>query len=748
MDFLTLIEIEMKKNILSFVGVVAVMLVSCSKEIESNTTPVENEGITIKAYIVGDDITKTSYAGEKTFSWVGNECLSMQLIKKSDSTRDRWVFYNNTGSGGSTASFQSSGSLDSETWGLGEYAFYPFPGNSNCPEPNKTWNVGSLQAVNSGTASERASNVIVYNSFKSTVSNPLQIVPMIGFKDSGDSYAFHTATGILKVTVSNIDSRLAKVQLFSDGQKLNGTFTMTGSGDDAYIAMTTSATASENILDACYTDWTALNTELPFYFPVPVGTLNSGFKIKLLDSSDNILVTATAPSSVTITRNKITEVSAKISLPAEDFSASITVGGTSVAPTATVDITKDATSVKTVLAVSEDAGLTLIAGADDSVVTFADGETKDINLSNVSNSGTYYLVSQTFSGSTAKQNYCSTVYILTAADEAAIVAQYARDPSVGSYGSALGDLDIHGDNTITLATSNDPTKGNIMITEFAGFCYDVSQNTFSTYGYDFSKFSNGNPVYGLYGDSIAYGGKTGADFYNVKDQTFYVDANSHNHNLGTEQGALSYLKFAFNSDGYSTGTYHDLVVWNPYIGNNYDNALASYDFYFGSYVANKTLGMVDLSGKVSVSSTGENNNYSGDNLGADALVDKSSSHWHSDYVDTPVLDATYGIYAQVDLGSGNELKDFTIKFLTRNSSAQLPRQYVVGGSNDGSTWTVLAGPTDTSVASAKWVQIPISAGTAYRYIRLGFTQSAAGDLTSDPSTSKYVALSELQIWKN
>lgn len=158
--------------------------------------------------------------------------------------------------------------------------------------------------------------------------------------------------------------------------------------------------------------------------------------------------------------------------------------------------------------------------------------------------------------------------------------------------------------------------------------------------------------------------------------------------------------------------------------------------------------MIDLTGKISVSSTGSNNNYSGDNLGAAALIDKSDSHWHSDYVDIPTLDPVYGICAQIDLGDSKTIQNFTVNFKTRGSANQLPTKYIIGGSNDNADWTVITAETAISTAGGKWYQVYATSGTAYRYIRIGFTESVAGDLKSSASTSKFVALSELQLWEN
>lgn len=564
---------------------VALIISSCAKELQTNdeinnVQPAQNTGITIKAYVAEGDITKTSYAGETTFSWVGDECLSMQLIRISDSKRDRWVFYNDTEAGGTTASFKSSGSLDPAVWGLGEYAFYPFPGNTNCPDRSRTWNVGSVKTDNT------EKGVIVSNSYKSSVSNPLQIVPMIGFKDAEDNFAFHTATGILKVTVKDIDSRLAKVQLYSEGQKLNGTFTLTGVGDDSYIAMSTTSTASEYVLDATYTDWSG-ESELPFYFPVPVGSLNSGFKIRLLDSSDNVLRQVSAPSAVTIERNKISEITAKIGLSAEDFSVSIAPGGTSVAPAATITLV-DATSAKVVIAASVSEGEALIDSDDASVVTFANGETKTLPVTNITNSGSAYIVAKSYSEAVDKLSNNVSIYVLSSADVTALAGEYtfsAIQALFHYYRTAWINITSTDANSLVLAISDDPTKGNVKLTKIFGFGCDASTSSFvvdhkttDNLGWKNDKdsdltgtFAAGTAVYGQYASgSLVFPSPEANAFMTYNGTAVFVEGVYYSGGVSYSNGSFG---FTFTSDGSkATLTANPAAIMSLTFDDGYYNA--------------------------------------------------------------------------------------------------------------------------------------------------------------------------------
>lgn len=752
----------MKKvfSIISIFGL-AIITLSCDKGLSEKDIQVNDQvdenyvPASFGAYVAGSEaeLTKTTYLSETTFNWVGDEVVSVNLITNSTNQENqRYDFYAEVDeSDRATATFYAADKQGSEalslgeggTYSLGHYAFYP--GQSSATLQNGkvlSFNIGTVIKTSAG-----ASNVKISDTFKHSVAHPMRVIPLIGEKDDTGNFSFHAATGILKITVSNIDERLAKVQLYAPGQKITGTFGISTVDEKTCYVMGESTAESENKMTLALTDRNS-ETELPFYFPVPVGTLNAGFKINLLDANDNILRTATCKSNISIARNCISEMTKAIPLPDEDFSATITAGGKSNAPEATVNITKDATSVKVVAAASEAAGLALIEANNAAVVSFGNGETKSLDIANIAKSGTNYIVAQTYQNDAAKLSYSIPVYLITVADAEAICSQYVRDVTVGN--TTLEATTLYGDNTITIAVSDDPTKGNIMITEFAGFTNKVSNHTFTTWSRDWANFQDGNPVYGLYGDSIVYGGKTGAEFYNVQNQIFYTDSSNSKHIIGTEQSSLTTLQFAFSSDGYTTGVVHDLVVWNPYIGNNYNASLTSPDFYFNKYVANKTKGKISLTASMLSTNTSYGEGGSGDAGGMAALVDKNgSTYWHTNY-GVSVNTDEHGAYIQIDLTSlSKTVNKFTVKFLTRAEITHgLPTKYRFAGSKNGTDWSFISEETTISAASAKWFQKDVNAGDDYSYIRLCITESDKGSLTTTADGNYYTHMAEIQLWEN
>lgn len=528
----------MKKITLNLLCIVLVSTVSCSKKNIHSTDSAQN-GFSIKAYVAEGEITKTSYENEKTFSWLGNECLSMQLINNQTGKRDRWIFYNDTEGGGPTATFKSSGSLSTDTWGLGDYAFYPIPGNSYCPAGNNTFNAGKVET------NKTEKGLTIYNDFKSSVSNPLQFLPLIGCKDSEGNFVFHSATGILKITINNIDSRLSKVRVSSEGQKLNGTFTMTDSGTSSYIAMDGTTTPSEYAIDAQYTDWSN-ETSLPFYFPIPVGTLKSGFTVNLLDENENILRTVTAPSDVKIERNKISEIKTAINMP-PNYTAALSIAGTSKSITVSLaDKGDSANTIKVGIGASEDAALN--SASSSPIATFTStSDAATVISAGLTSSGKYYVAYSSFdSSNTLRYSAVSdVVYFITAGDSAALPGTYYIGNS--------------SDYQLVFAESSDPTRGNILISAYptwslSGTLYGVYDDSAKTMTFDgsqvFNQDSNGT-YYCVHGQ-----GRDGI----IRDVIFSVANSSGKYKL-TPTGAFGIGK-ATVADGIATKYTATKHVWN------------------------------------------------------------------------------------------------------------------------------------------------------------------------------------------
>ena len=498
-----LTTITIMKNILyGALTLLAFTVISCTneKELPDNNLK-EQEGLSFRAYLVDGDITKTNYENEVSFSWVGNECVSMQLVNKTTQSGisagnkiDRWVFYNETSSGGSEAKFvscpnSSNGQLNTTNWGLATYAFYPASADHQyAPENVQSFYAGYLMARQTNNNDRQQVRVSydangTYQSYCSTIEHPLQLVPMIGVNDGNGGFAFHTAMGILRVNISNIDSRLGKVRLYSEGQQLNGYFTLNGTGNDAYIAMKASETSSEFYIDSYYSDWTeSAGSSLPFYFPVPVGTLNGGFKIQLIDKNDNVLRTVVSPSgesgNVAITRNKISEITASISVPSTDYSASITIGGTPSAITARLSAKgNDAATVQIGIAATPAEALSVASSNTPSESFTSTAEGAKTISTNLSTSGRYYVALKTFdsAGNSQFTGSTTTVYFLSATDRNNLCGSTGtKELTISSM--TRNNANATGTGKIIFAEHSNPTEGQIQLLSLDGMSTDKSRS--------------------------------------------------------------------------------------------------------------------------------------------------------------------------------------------------------------------------------------------------------------------------------
>ncbi len=311
------------KKILSLIMIAgALSIVSCTKENTNEVIIPEIPTVgraSFRAYLSENDQTKTTYLNETTFNWVGNEIVSMDLITNSNDAGNRFDFYipaaNLDPSDKTVAVFESAGTLSlgskesGATYRLGARAYYPGQKSS---DGYPVFQIGT--AIKTGVG---ATTVNLSETLKPSVTQPMRVLPMIGNNDGADNFAFHSATGILKVTVQGLDYRVDKVQLYSSGQQLSGTFEIDSvTENEKSIECYKIGTGTTTTLSLQYVGRTN-ETSLNYYFPVPVGTLNAGFEIRVLDVHGTILKTAVYPSAVPITRNHISTITKPIVLSLE-----------------------------------------------------------------------------------------------------------------------------------------------------------------------------------------------------------------------------------------------------------------------------------------------------------------------------------------------------------------------------------------------------------------------------------------------
>lgn len=584
----------MKKIIIPAIAVAAIVA-SCAKTpiepaVEDSPKQVNivgtiyNEEDPVEAVASKSDYDVSS-GDEGIFHWSGTEQIS--ILKKSEGPN----YTGNTFTGEAASNETSitfSGIPNATDM---DYALYPGGTSANAMGWS-SWTGGSPNA--------RALRLQIKGEFEYDAVNPLKnLIPMIGKKD-GSSFVFKPATAVIAVSVKNLPSSAQSITLSSSGSRLSGYYLVTSSLDESSIisnlnttwnnGLTVIMAANSNQASAdCSSKFTFSSgldrNEHTFYFPVSVGTLSNGLVITIKDGGGAILQTVTYTKSFETRRGQISK------LPLMDLAKATTlvITGTADAPTAYVDkFGPEAVKIKYAIASSVDDAKT--AAATGTEVTSTGVENKFSIAPSPAATGQYYLGYVVYdSSSNVLGTYALPYGYLGASDVLNYTGQFA---AFGTYSSVVTET------TITLAVSDNPAKGNIMITEFDGLYCDVSNNTHGISGHstsiynssDFSSYTDGQPIYGVY--SGTPGSTTNLRFKDVRSQVFYTDKSGTEHFIGCDSGSsnnpFADLEMSIGWGKVYRETNYKFICTRGYLGNYYKvgaNVYADYRFYqFGAGV--------------------------------------------------------------------------------------------------------------------------------------------------------------------
>ena len=364
----------MKKTYIIFGMMVIGSLTACNKDYSS---PAANKDFSIKANV--DNLnTKTTYnksGSTYAFSWVQNDIISVMLIDAT-SNRDRFEYQTTEATPGASTTFNPRSSLDSK-WNPAEYAFYPANTNG-FTYPNNT-----------------ASPTLTLGDNTVEQANPYAAIPMIGKNNGDNTFSFKAATGVLKVTFTNLPAELEGNSLtleLTTGQN-GGSTSLSGQcsfpADNKTLTITSNGNQQKSV-----TMSVADASSVSFFVPIPECTIVAkDMKIALRST----VMTSTFsslygyffdnfvnPSAITITRGVVSE------LPTIDFSAireTLTFTGTPVAPKVTLAKGPRVSKVQYVVATSESAGVSAFSTSYEELTT--NGET---NVPAPASTGSYYIV--------------------------------------------------------------------------------------------------------------------------------------------------------------------------------------------------------------------------------------------------------------------------------------------------------------------------------------------------------------------
>lgn len=537
------------------------MMASCAKEADVNEET--RNKVEVRALIDNSDV-KTNYdidGSTATFYWTGTEVFG-RLYYSGGFGEDEYT--STTSASNKETSLAFTGYEDETST---NYALYPKWTKDG--EPGLGWRSNPL-------------DLYMCPSLAYDANNPLKgIIPMLGKLQNGE-FVFTPLTAVIAVTVKNLPSTARSIYLCSATKRLSGYYRVSSYPtsdakqlDGITLGLTTTmASYASTVADANKKIFTFANGldegEHTFYFPVSVGAIDD-LQIVVADGNNTALQTVSYTKTITTIRGQITR------FPVMDLAKATQVALTGSATSPYAYVSKFGPEVQAVrFAVNVDEAQAKAGAATGALITLA-GEDNKVSLAgDLSASGKYYIGYQVLNtDNEVILEGAQAFYFLTDADKALIDAEYLQVN--GSFAGYTGST-----KTITVRESNDATKGNVMITEFQGVCYDVSESTVAHSGW-----VDGSPIYGQYPVSdMAY-------FYNVDQQVFYTDGNGASHYLrGASYGGgwsvSNQIRIKFNSDGYTAGTAHDLVIWDAYLTNYWKTSTGSgVDTYGGSFVCNK-----------------------------------------------------------------------------------------------------------------------------------------------------------------
>lgn len=389
----------MKKAYIVLGILVIGLLTSCIKD---NSSPASNKDLSIKASVDNLD-TKTTYnksGSTYEFSWVTNDVISVMLID-GESNRDRYAYKTTEETPGASTTFNPNGSLDSK-WSPAEYAFYPANTNG-FTYPNNTANPSLTLGDNTVTQ-----------------ANPYSAIPMIGTNNGDNTFSFKAATGVLKVTFTNLPSALVGNDLTLElvtGQNGGSTHlkgVCTFPGDNKTLAITSEGNAQKAVTMSV-TDASSVT----FFVPIPACTIAAkDMKLALKSSAMASYFSGAGyffnnfvnPSAITISRGVVSE------LPTIDYSSigeTLTFTGTPAAPKVTLVKGPRVSRVQYVVATTEAAGVTAFGTSYEELTT--NGET---TVAAPASTGAYYIVYRLVNpeGGYIKYGSIPFAYVAAAAD--------------------------------------------------------------------------------------------------------------------------------------------------------------------------------------------------------------------------------------------------------------------------------------------------------------------------------------------
>ena len=286
----------MKKFFYSVLAVAA--LIGCAKEKEAPVNVEEKVNLTVPYTIKASFETdsKVTYSSEGKFSWNEGDLINVRCTNPSGN--NSWFTFTAQADGAST---EFKGDV-TDYFRPSDYAF--FPGGAHLLQYNASTRIVRVPRVyyldaDGQTPHIESDNYTVYVSS----SNPLAFLPSVGrWNSETETFAFSTAFGVLKVSMTDVPAEAAALRLYSAGGVISNYLVM-GSDGELNIGASFSSQYSNPYL--FYHFKADSEGKATLYIPLPVGNLTAGSKIDILDADDNTLFSKEFVKDVKIERNKI-----------------------------------------------------------------------------------------------------------------------------------------------------------------------------------------------------------------------------------------------------------------------------------------------------------------------------------------------------------------------------------------------------------------------------------------------------------
>ena len=292
----------MKKILIATLAFFGIFAVSCNKEVEAPVAPEENTVAVHKQTIIATigSETRTAYADFQKFSWKAGD--KVDILTYNESTEYFRIATFAAQEDGKTTVFE--GDVE-DGYNLVNLAVYP----------DRAGYIQDDLAVYLPNAFFVDSTEEDYYTVSS--ENPLENLALVGrLNDEKDAYAFKTAMGAVKVTLTNLSSEARFLRIYAP-EKISGYFFIDDNdclSNESAVPGTFTASDGSTLNYSGNNIWyhftPAADGSVTLYIPLPVGKLSAGTTFYVENEDEDVLYQRTTQKDIIVERNKVTELTA------------------------------------------------------------------------------------------------------------------------------------------------------------------------------------------------------------------------------------------------------------------------------------------------------------------------------------------------------------------------------------------------------------------------------------------------------